>query len=753
MLLALLLLATALPAAPARAATTAQYMVGAASVAIDPSYPVYMGGYGGGPQGGTAARHIDPLTGKPEDFGARAISIAAGARVVELARVDSQGWFAGYNEGPYGISAVRQTVAAYLRAHGDPSASEADVIVSTLHEHAAPTIMGIWGPPQHQLPYLKQVAAATINALELAYERMMPATLTWGTVNAPWLDSTNIANANANEGWPNDGSLLALWARSARTGETIATYVSEPAYPNIVYGPSDLHCPSGVNATLLSTDFPTYVQRYLEDRLGGIALDASGTLGDQPGPMQGDSQASTDLPPVTVDGKQCQQTVGFVDAVHMGQIIGNLVSTALARGRTFTTADVAGAEQYILSPVYNPLLIALNNGAEADGGTPWNELGNPQAYPIDRSTSPPYEVGNAFGTWVTGLRIGNILILSEPGEFFPSIHQAWDQAIHGAAGVFVVGMGQDQLGYDFPAYAYPFTYYSADQNIYNPSLTLGDQVVTAGEQDAQALGFQASFTTTAEQTALNNEYARAAEPGIQFMPFQQTGDISPTTGGFEDVLEGWATPPRFNETTPCSPPLIPNPPVCPGKAPTIGPIHWKFGDGTSYISQNAAQHEQSYFHHAFCTPRAYTIETTATDSNGNTDTFSLPVTVYPPLRPTVDLARGRLLARVSGGDGVALYVEWRIGKRSMWGPATPAPAAGPVTLTVVDGTGTVAVVEAAVRHGEVGDIRDRTAAQAPFAGPAAGPSCPVPASGPRVVRRRPKPRRRHRRSSAPGFTG
>ena len=35
---------------------------------------------------------------------------------------------------------------------------------------------------------------------------------------------------------------------------------------------------------------------------------------------------------------------------------------------------------------------------------------------------------------------------------------------HGREGVFVVGMGQDQLGYDFPAYAYPFTYYSADQN-------------------------------------------------------------------------------------------------------------------------------------------------------------------------------------------------------------------------------------------------------------------------------------------------
>ena len=710
--------------ASSASASPARFLVGASTVTINPTYPVYMGGYSGGPQGGTLTRHVDPLTGRPENFTVRAIAISAGGHTVELERVDSQGWFAGYQEGPYGISDVRQAAAQYLRQHGDPGAGEADIIVSTLHEHASPTIMGVWAPPQYQLPYLKQVAAAATQALEQAYAARQPATLSWGQVNVPWLDSTNLANANANEGWPNDGSLLALWARNAVTGRTIATYVSEPAYPNIVYGPGDLKCPSGVkDPAVLSTDFPSYVQNYLESRLGGISLVASGTLGDQPGPMQGDSQPTTDLPPVTIDGQQCQQTVGFVDAIHMGELLGNLTARALAFGHPFRQAAVAGSERYILSPVYNPLLLALNNGAPMDNGSPWAELGNPGAYPIDRATAPPYEAGNSMGTWVTGLRIGGILILSEPGEFFPSVHQAWNQSIHGANGVFVVGMGQDQLGYDFPAYAYPFTWYSADQNLYNPSLTLGDQVTTAGEQVAQSLGFQANLTTTAEETALNNRYADAAQSGIQFMPFQQTGDLGVPGATFDEVFEGWATPPRFNETTPCSPPVVPNPPTCPSKPPTIGPIHWHF-DNTTYVSGNAAQQQQSYFQHSFCSAGVHRVRATATDSNGHRHTFTLPVHVFAPLRPWIVLTHRQLQARISGGDQIPLYLQWTTPAGESWTATAHAPLNGPVSLRMVDGTGTQAQVQGTMVNGRLTGVHGDPEATKPFAGgPASPPSC------------------------------
>ncbi|MHB8340126.1 MAG: PKD domain-containing protein [Mycobacteriales bacterium] len=683
--------AVANPAAP-HVRAPAVFRVGVATVNINPTYPVYMGGYGGGPAGGTLARHVNPLTGKPESFSVRAMAIGEGSHVVEIARVDSQGWFAGYQEGPYGISDVRQAAARFLAAHGAPGATEADIVVSSLHEHAAPTIMGIWGPPAHQLPYLRQVAAATERALAEAWTSARPATLTWGSLDASWLSTTTIANGNANEGWPVDGMLFALWARDARTGATIGTYVVQPGYPNIVNGPADLRCPGGVSAALLSTDFPSYTQNYIEARLGGTALVADGTLGDMPGPMQTDTAPSPDLPPVTVTaaGKtvRCQQTIAFDDAIHMGTAEGNLVMQALGAGHPVTQPTVSGTEQYVVSPGYNPELIALNDVASIDGGGPWAAAGGDSlAYPVDRSIVPPYSYGDAFGTWVTGLRIGGLLLLSEPGEFFPSIHQTWERSIHGAALVVAIGMAQDQLGYDFPVYAYPFTYYSADENTFNPSLTLGDQVTTAGQMDAQALGFSADLTATPETTATGNNYGRVLTPGVQFLTFPQTADASPATGSYTDLLEGFEAAQRFGPTTACSPPVLPSLPSCPvGSPPTMGPYHWSFGDGTTAVTP---ANNDTYFGHTFA-PGHYLVRVSATESDGASASYSLPVTVYPALILTVARHRGVASAIVRGGSGTVLLYRWRLADgRTVYAPTVPV-ASRPVSVTVVDSSGTIA---------------------------------------------------------------
>src|SRR5579884_934327 len=332
--------ASAAPAASATAtasAAPAPFRVGAAVATINPTYPVYMGGYGGGPKGGTIARHIDPLTGKPEDFTVRAISITgSGGRTVEFATVDTQGYFAGYQEGPYGISNVRAAVASYLQRHGDPAATPAAVIISSEHEHAAPTVIGIWGPPSHQLPYLKEVAARLTYVLEHAYASARPATITWGEGSAPWVADRVIAEGNAFEGWPRDGSIGTLWARDARTGATIALYATEPGYPNIVYGPGDMLGPHGQAEAVLSSDFPGYAEAYIEQRLGGTAIISPGTLGNQTGPLQTDNVSSPDLPPQTymVHGRKVRwrQTRAFDDELHMGRLMGNLVIGSLAHG-------------------------------------------------------------------------------------------------------------------------------------------------------------------------------------------------------------------------------------------------------------------------------------------------------------------------------------------------------------------------------------------------------------------------------------
>lgn len=670
---------------------------------INPDYPVYLGGYGGGPPGGTLARHVNPLTGSPENFTVRAMSIASEGRVVEVARVDSQGWFAGYQEGPYGISDVRAAVARFLRSKGVAGAIPADIVVSSLHEHAAPTIMGIWGPPATALPYLKQVASATEQALEQAYMNAQPATLSWGSSDFTWIPDRTIAGGNANEGWHIDGELLALRARSLRTGATIATYVIEPGYPNIVNGDHDLipTAPNEPPATLLSTDFPGYLQRYIEQRLGGLALVASGTLGMQPGPTQDDTAPSPDLPPVQLEGHTYLQTRGFDDAIHLGELLGNLTMGVLGNARPVRTPTLDAAQSYILSPITGALIAAGVDVAPLDGGALWAAAGgNSLLYPVDRSSSPPYQVGPAIGTWVDGLRIGHVLVLSEPGEFYPSIHQAWDRSIRGASGVFALGMAQDQLGYVYPLYAFPSALYSADEQIFNPSLTLGDQVVTAGERIAQRLGFRASLTTTAELTATDNRYQQATRPGVQFLPFPRTGDLSATTGTFTTELEGISSAPRFSAASACHPPLgLPGAPVCPPVAtPTMGAYTWTFGDGTSATSPAGTPQAKPWFAHSYHAPGRYLVTAEANDSQGASARMSLALDVYPPLVVRIERDGQAYRAAVSGGSGDVLAYHWQLSDgASAWGPeVTPAPGTRPASLAVTDSTGTMATATAPV---------------------------------------------------------
>jgi hypothetical protein len=664
--------------------TPATFRVGAAVETINPDYPVYLGGYGGGPAGGTIERHLNPLTGRPEDLTVRAVAIESRGHVVELASVDSQGWFAGYQEGPYGITDVREAAARYLRAHGAPGAAPGHIVVSSLHEHAVPSLYGIYAPAPHQLPYLKAVAAATTRALAEAYDRAVPATITWGSAQAPWLGGGDIAEGNEFEGWKRDGSLVALWARDARTGATVATYVSEPAYPNIVFGPADLV--GTTTKTLISSDFPAYSETAIEQRLGGTAILASGSLANQASPMQADIAPSADLP--TVHG--FAQTRAFDDIAQMGQAVAGQTFGALAGGRLLTDATVGGAEQYVVSPVTGPAAAALTyGGAAQDEWAPITSLTT--IYPADRSLTPPYAYGAALGTWVTALRVGGLALVSEPGEFFGSIRDAWTHGIHAPDGVFVLGAAQDFLGYEYPAYVTPFTNLGGDEFIFGPSVTLGDQVVSAGETAAGQLGFAVDPTSNAEMTVLDQRYAAVASTGAYLLPSVVSGDLD-ASGHFSPTLLAAGSPPRTTQTCD-NPALLYSPPGCPLGDPAIGPFNWSFGDG-SRAATGAEGRARAWFspfvRHAYSKPGTYPVSVSVT-SNGSTDTVTVPVAVHPRLRADILAGVSTAMARVSGGDGHVLIQRWDLPDGSQrYGPSVPRPRIGSIKLTVVDGTGTIA---------------------------------------------------------------
>src|SRR5436190_19655331 len=110
----------AVPAA-ATAATPARFDVGTSVVDITPTSAQYLGGYD---------RMDVPTADAHDPLQVRAFFVGHGRSAVAFAIVDTQGWFAGYQEGPWGVTDAREAAGAWLRSHGW-DAGAGDLIVSS----------------------------------------------------------------------------------------------------------------------------------------------------------------------------------------------------------------------------------------------------------------------------------------------------------------------------------------------------------------------------------------------------------------------------------------------------------------------------------------------------------------------------------------------------------------------------------------------------------------------------------------------
>jgi hypothetical protein len=144
-------------------------LAGAAKADITPQGPVYLGGYGLGP--------VRRSTGTLQPLYVRALALrsldGAPAHTLVLAVLDSQGYFAAYQAGSYGLSDIRGTVSAQL---GIPTAQ---IVIASTHSHAAPDTVGFWGGVPAS--YLDLVRERTIVAITQAVPNLTPATLSVGT--------------------------------------------------------------------------------------------------------------------------------------------------------------------------------------------------------------------------------------------------------------------------------------------------------------------------------------------------------------------------------------------------------------------------------------------------------------------------------------------------------------------------------------------------------------------------------------------
>ena len=550
----------AVPATAKMPPPPATVRVGTAVVDVTPAAddPQYLGGFG--KMDAPTAKALDPLE-------VRAFVVRRGAQVAAFAIVDVQGWFAGYQEGPYGITDVREQVGAWLARHGSSGAGPQNVIVSSTHSHAAPTIMGIWGPTD--LRWLKRVHDSTIAAIQQAATTARPAELWTAEAAVGEADGSTVAQTDIYDGWTVDEKLPLLWARDPRTRKTIGLYGNVPVHADIVNGKAE---------KAMSADHIGLERDALDRMLGGTSVLAMGTLGRQ---------------------ESIVQVGGPVESRRVGDFVTARIRAALAEAKRLHDPVIGAYEEHVLVPGTNPALLALI--AANPVGAPC--LPGADICPIDRSLEPPYMYGTVVGTWVTTIRVGDLLYVTQPGEAFPEVSEAIRASVPEAR-VRIVGMAQDQLGYYYPAEDTPFTTVPnvSDHLQYNTGGTLADQNVRAAANGAHALRFSDRIV---HPTPGVIDPAARRNPGVQ--AFGAPAD----TASLTTLLDvSWNR--AVDET-----PLVDE---------QTAPVTWTFGDGTKARSRGAITHTW---------PRAgeYTVTLSVADTAGRTRTATVVVRVGRPAAP------------------------------------------------------------------------------------------------------------------------
>ena len=223
---------------------------------------------------------------------------------------------------------------------------------------------------------------------------------------------------------------------SRRPFEPIATLVNFASHPEAL----------GSNNTLLTSDFPHYARQRIEDNGGGLAIWVSGAVGVLQGPLRIDVEdPDTGLPAP-------RRTFRWAE-VH-GQQLGDRVSESIPhrRGRRLGRVDIAPPER-IFVPLDNPFFrFFIGIGVLPSGlftnGAPDDSVGFPFPAPFDVI---PQALGEDLGTEVGAFRINEASFAVLPSELDPQIGEIYRENMTGAKHTFIIGLGNDEIGYQLPA--------------------------------------------------------------------------------------------------------------------------------------------------------------------------------------------------------------------------------------------------------------------------------------------------------------
>lgn len=611
----------------------ALFQVGAASVDVTPTTPLYIGGYGNET---LVSQSHDPLE-------VRAFVVAKGDKAVAFVIVDSTGWFAEYqgSEAGYGTLGARTRAAQKLAGHGF-NVDRSAVMISTTHVHAAPTITGIWGTstktPEGR-DYLKRIHDAAVAAVDQAASNLRTSELWAATGNVRSFVWQNGQGTNHPDGFPVDEQMPVLWARDPATGTTNALYVNVPNHPDQFHG---------ANQKMFSADFPGYVRRKLDATIGGTSVIAAGTLGRQEPPGQIES---------------------YDEVERQGEYVADAIQLALADAKPLTSDVLASTESFMSTTADNAGLMQLMQ---------LNAMG-PACYggkcTIPRSISGEWFVNSTpkkVGTYVSSIRIGSLLYVANPGESFAEVNEAIRDGVLDAQAVNVVGLAGDFLGYNWVRGQYTDTEFgSSNFKTYNLGPDLAQQTADLNFANARTLGFA---TTDQPKPVVAVKYADIGNlPGIQFYPTQLQSS-NPTVKFYVSK----ATPQNR-------------------RSDPLSDITWDFGDGTGPIVTGAGWIEHTFpgpgNYQVYATVRNLAADNPGERTWTETIVIDEPLVVTGRVswRAGKDT---RLHAVVSGGHGKVIAAHWTCpsgeARQGMDVTCPDTDKAGVAEVTVVDGAGNLA---------------------------------------------------------------
>lgn len=473
------------------------YLVGAATADITPDSRVNLGGFGLGDgsffPGEVAGQDVVGRGGQagPSDsrIRARAIVFGDGKNTVAIADIETQGMFAAYQAGAYGLQDMAEQVA-----HDIPGLPLDHIVIASDHTHHGPDTIGAWGGVPES--YLKLVHDQTVQAIEAAYEQRRYADVRAGSSDASDLvynqGCTEALNQDPEPAYPGpdvcpipgkDGLLRAIQA-TAPNGDVVATLVVFAAHSTTNMG------------SAIDGDWPQFLGDRMAQEFGGVGIGMEGANGGT---------------------QPCRPTCSFTDPKEPGYGMGDRRTAILLNYMAHTraalgdakpvTGPVAGARTYIREAIVGPAVAGLFLAGSHTGT------------PLMRSHENPWMVGQTIRTVVSDLRVGNLLFNGTPGEGFPAIRSGVATAVgEGTPGgprmVIQLGLANDQLGYLIAPVQYVPTIAAEaavnDNIIFNVSPTIGDHVMCAGIRLAGAVGYTPGLT---QFTALCAPYDAMDLPG------------------------------------------------------------------------------------------------------------------------------------------------------------------------------------------------------------------------------------------------